>query len=50
VGLLHGPLDLCRVVAKQNACIVGPGILNSPIECKTDIVFSRPGKQLIVGH
>jgi len=32
VGLLHGPLDLCRVVAKQNACIVGPGILNSPIE------------------
>ncbi len=32
VGLLHGPLDLCKEVATQHSCITGPGIINGSRE------------------
>lgn len=31
-GVLHGPKELCQSVAQVGPCIVGPGILNSPLE------------------
>ncbi|MCB0332238.1 MAG: glycosyltransferase [Bdellovibrionales bacterium] len=39
VGLLHGPLDLCKQIAERNPCITGPGILNGSREWPD--LFSR---------